>query len=118
MGRLDCSERRQRAWRGFMLRQIGLAQPQDRKSGHTVFPKKIGYRLPCPAVLLPTRGRKRTKRSNDRGKNVIWQRAACEQRDAVLRRPTVCMSIQQKTDSLCGGNHRSLTCALTKFRGG
>src|SRR6266542_928554 len=61
---------------------------------------------------------KRPKRGNDRRKNITGKRPTCEQRDTVLRGPTVCMSIQQKTDSLCGGNHGSLTCALNKFGDG
>src|SRR5215510_5482992 len=58
---------------------------------------------------------KRAKRGNDRSKDVRRKRLTREQGDTFLRWPTICLSIQQKTDSLCGGNHGSPTCASNKF---
>ena len=43
---------------------------------------------------------KRAKRGNDGSKDFTRKRLTWVQRDTVLRMPTVCMSIQQETDSL------------------
>src|SRR4029077_17382227 len=62
-----------------------------------------------------TPGRKRTKRSKDRGKNVTWKHAASEERDTAFRRSNTCTSIEQKTDGFRAGNRCAPACALNKL---
>ena len=63
---LDRRDNRGRSGRGFMLRLVGLTQPQDGKSRHAVFPKKLCQRFGRTGIFLQMCGGKWTKRFSDR----------------------------------------------------
>ena len=101
-----------------MLRQIRLAQPNNRQSWHAIFPKEICDCFGRPDVVLNVCRWKRAKRGNDGRKNITGKRLTREKRDAVFRSPNTRMSIQQKTDSFRAGNRRSPACALNELGDG
>src|SRR5438477_9316439 len=97
-----------------MLGKIGIAQPKDRERWHAIFPKKISKRFHRPLISfreLPER-RKRTERMNNGIKCISRPRFSGKNRNRILRVAWIDVSIQQKTDSLCGGNRCAPTSVL------
>ena len=94
-----------RAWRGFMLGVIGFTEPQQRKLGNALLPKNISQRLRCPCIAIGRlrRRRKCSEHFYDLSDGLGRNRFAAEN---ILSGPSICMSIQQETDSFSGRDRR------------
>src|SRR5215472_4864886 len=94
IGRLDRSKGLWRARRRFMFGKVRLAQPQNRKSRYTVFPKNIRQRFGRPGIPLQMNRWKWAKLFCDYSKCRTRQRLTFEQCHTLVRTEVIRMAVQ------------------------
>src|SRR5262249_52974679 len=97
-----------------MLGVVGFTEPQQRKLGNALLPKKISQRLRCPCIAIGRlrRRRKCSEHSYNLSDGLGRNRFAGEY---ILSGPSICMSIQQEADGFGGGDRRFPAAVVDKF---